>query len=344
MYKAGIAGASGYTGYELLKLIHRHPQLEVGWLTSESSAGGVFSDLYPVDWEYPLISLEDALARVGEVDVVFLCLPHAASMDAVKSFYHTGKLAIDLSADFRLIDPAVYTRWYGLEHAAPELLQVARYGLCELYRENIRGGQLIAVPGCYPTSVNLGLYPLAKAGWLGDRVIVDSKSGVSGAGRKPKLNYHFVEANENITPYNVGYRHRHVAEMEQVLNSANGKQHDTRFLFTPHLLPVNRGILSTIYVDVPAGVTESQIRELYAESYAGEPFIHLIKPGEQASLNHTVNTNRCAIAITPADPSRPNGTEYIVTASLDNLIKGASGQALQCFNIIAGVDETAGLL
>jgi len=344
MYKAGIAGASGYTGYELLKLIHRHPQLEVGWLTSESSAGGVFSDLYPVDWDYPLISLEDALARVGEVDVVFLCLPHAASMDAVRSFYHTGKLAIDLSADFRLHNPAVYTRWYGLKHAAPELLQVARYGLCEIYRENIRGGQLIAVPGCYPTSVNLGLYPLAKAGWLGDRVIVDSKSGVSGAGRKPKLDYHFVEANENITPYNIGYRHRHVAEMEQVLNGANGHKHDTRFLFTPHLLPVNRGILSTIYVDVPAGVTEAQIRDLYAETYAGEPFIHLIPPGKQASLSHTVNTNRCAIAITPADPSRPNGTEYIVTASLDNLIKGASGQALQCFNIVAGIDETAGLL
>lgn len=344
MYKAGIAGASGYTGYELLKLIHRHPQLEVGWLTSESSAGGVFSDLYPVGWDYPLISLEEALTRVDEVDVVFLCLPHAASMGAVKSFYATGKLTIDLSADFRLTDPNVYSRWYGLEHAAPELLAAARYGLCEIYREQIRGGQLIAVPGCYPTSVNLGLYPLAKAGWLGDRVIVDSKSGVSGAGRKAKLDYHFVEANENITPYNVGYRHRHVAEMEQVLNNANGSQHATRFLFTPHLLPVNRGILSTIYVDVQEGVTEKQIRDLYAESYAGEPFVHLIQPGKQASLSHTVNTNRCAIGITPADPSRPNGTEYIVTASLDNLLKGASGQALQNFNIVAGIDETVGLL
>lgn len=344
MYKAGIAGASGYTGYELLKLIHRHPQLEVGWLTSESSAGGVFSDLYPVGWDYPLISLEDALGRAHEVDVVFLCLPHAASMGAVKSFYATGTLTIDLSADFRLTDPAVYARWYGLEHAAPDLLAAARYGLCEIYRERIRGGKLIAVPGCYPTSVNLGLYPLAKAGWLGDRVIVDSKSGVSGAGRKPKLDYHFVEANENITPYNIGYRHRHLAEMEQVLNNANGSRHATRFLFTPHLLPVNRGILSTIYVDVPAGVTEKEIRDLYVESYAGEPFIHLIQPGKQASLSHTVNTNRCAIGITPADPSRPDGTEYIITASLDNLIKGASGQALQNFNIVAGLEETAGLL
>lgn len=344
MYKAGIAGASGYTGYELLKLIHRHPQLGVGWLTSESRAGGVFSDLYPVDWDYPLISLADALPRAGEVDVVFLCLPHAASMDAVKSFYATGTLTIDLSADFRLADPAVYTRWYGLEHTAPELLQVARYGLCELYREQIRGGQLIAVPGCYPTSVNLGLYPLAKAGWLGDRVIVDSKSGISGAGRKPRLNYQFVEANENMTPYSVGYRHRHVAEMEQVLNSANGKSGQTRFLFTPHLLPVNRGILSTIYVDVPVGVTESQIRGLYAESYDGEPFIHLLQPGQQASLGHTVNTNRCAIGITAADPTRPNGVEYVITASLDNLIKGASGQAMQNFNLVAGLDETTGLL
>lgn len=184
------------------------------------------------------------------------------------------------------------------------------------------------MPGCYPTSVNLGLYPLAKAGWLGDRVIVDSKSGVSGAGRKPELNYRFVEANENITPYNVGYRHRHVAEMEQVLNSANGKQHDTRFLSPPSAAGES-GHSQHNLCGCARGITESQIRELYAESYDGEPFIHLIKPGRQASLNHTVNADRCAIAITPADPSRPDGTEYIVTASLDNLIKGqAAGVAV----------------
>lgn len=344
MYRAGIAGASGYTGYELIKLIHRHPHLEIGWLTGESSAGQPYDEIYPVKWNYPLITLDAALERINEVDVVFLCLPHVASMEAVKRFYATGTRVVDLSADFRLGDAPIYTRWYKEEHTAPDLLKTAVYGLCEIYREQLKGSRLIAVPGCYPTSVNLGLYPLAKAGWLGERIIVDAKSGVSGAGRKAKLEYHFVEANENISPYNVGHRHRHIAEMEQVLNPANGKDRHYRVLFSPHLLPVNRGILSTMYVEVEAGVTESQVWDLYAESYANEPFIHLLPLGKAASLAHTVQSNRCAIGIIPADPARPNGQEYIITASLDNLIKGASGQAIQGFNIAAGVDETAGLI
>ena len=345
MHIAGIAGATGYIGYELITLIHRHPQLEVGWLTSERNAGKRFNQVFSTPWAYPLIPLADAYLRTDEVDVVFLCLPHAESMEAVSRFYAAGVRVIDLSADFRLKDLNAYKRWYGVEHSAPELCAEARYGLCELYRSELSGARLIANPGCYPTSVNLGLYPLAKAGWLGNRVIVDSKSGVSGAGRKTNLTYQFVEANENITPYSVGYRHRHVAEMEQVLGAANGDGRDSsiRFLFTPHLLPVNRGILSTIYVDVSAGVPEARIRELYAENYADEPFIHLLPPGEQASLAHTVGTNRCALGITPADPSRPDGSEYIITASIDNLVKGGSGQAIQNYNIAVGLEETAGL-
>lgn len=343
MQKAGVAGATGYIGYELITLIHRHPELEVGWLTSERSAGKRFSEVFSTPWDYTLITLEDAYLRTDEVDVVFLCLPHAESMEAVKRFYVAGVRVIDLSADFRLKDIDVYTRWYGVEHSAPELCAEARYGLCELYRSQLGGAQLIATPGCYPTSVNLGLYPLAKAGWLGERVIIDSKSGISGAGRKTNLTYQFVEANENITPYNVGHRHRHISEMEQVLGSANGNGRGYRFLFTPHLLPVNRGILSTMYVDAAAGVTEEQIRELYAENYNGEPFIHLLPPGEQASLAHTVGTNRCAIGITAADPLMPDSGEYVITASIDNLIKGGSGQAIQNYNIAVGLDETAGL-
>ena len=343
MHKAGIAGATGYIGYELITLIHRHPELEVGWLTSERNAGKRFDQIFSTPWDYPLINLESAYLRADEVDVVFLCLPHAESMEAVKRFYAAGVRVIDLSADFRLKDIDVYKRWYGIDHSAPELCAEARYGLCELYRSQLDGAQLIANPGCYPTSVNLGLYPLAKAGWLGERVIIDSMSGVSGAGRKTNLTYQFVEANENITPYNVGHRHRHIAEMEQVLGAANGGERGHRFLFTPHLVPVNRGILSTMYIDVPAGVTEEQIRELYAENYAGEPFVHLLAPGVQASLAHTVNTNRCAIGITPADPTLPDGSEYVITASIDNLIKGGSGQAVQNYNIAVGLDETAGL-
>ena len=344
MHKAGIAGATGYIGYELITLIHRHPALEVGWLTSERNAGKRYDQVFSTPWDYPLINLENAYRRTDEVDVVFLCLPHAESMEAVRRFHAAGVRVIDLSADFRLKDIAVYERWYGVEHTAAALCAEARYGLCELYRSQLAGAQLIANPGCYPTSVNLGLYPLAKAGWLGERVIIDSMSGVSGAGRKTNLTYQFVEANENITPYNVGHRHRHIAEMEQVLGAANGKRRGHRFLFTPHLVPVNRGILSTMYVDAPAGVTEERIRELYAENYAGEPFIHLLAPGVQASLAHTVGTNRCAIGITAADPSRPDGGEFVITASIDNLIKGGSGQAVQNYNIAVGLDETAGLV
>ncbi len=343
MYKAGIAGATGYTGLELVQLIHRHPQMEVGWLTSENSVGKRFSDVHAVPFDYPLISLEEAMQRSAEVDVVFLCLPHAASIEPVRAFQATGVQVIDLSADFRLTSAAEYERWYGVAHTAPDLMSQFVYGLCEVNRAQIKGARLIANPGCYPTSVNLGLYPLAKAGWLSDTVIVDSKSGVSGAGRQTKLMYSFVEVNDNLSPYNIGIRHRHIAEMEQVLNHVNG-QHTHRFIFSPHLLPVNRGILSTMYVSVPAGVTEQQVRDLYAETYAGEPFVHVLPAGQLATLRHTVNTNRCAISITPADPTQPNGPEYIIVATLDNLIKGASGQAIQSFNIAVGLDETAGLL
>lgn len=343
MYRAGIAGATGYTGIELVNLIHRHPQMEVAWVTSESSVGKPLSEVHAVPFDYPLISLEEGMKRATDVDVVFLCLPHAASIEPVRAFQATGVRVIDLSADFRLTDAQIYEKWYHTPHTAPDLLDQFVYGLSEIYRDKIAGARLIANPGCYPTSVNLGLYPLAKAGWLSDQVIVDSKSGVSGAGRQSKVNYSYVEVNENFLPYNIGVRHRHIAEMEQVLNRVNG-QHQHKFIFSPHLLPVNRGILSTMYVSVPSGVTEKMIRDLYAETYAGEPFIHVLPAGQMASLRHTTYTNRVAISITPTDPSQPDGPDYIVVATLDNLVKGASGQAIQNFNIAAGLEETAGLL
>jgi N-acetyl-gamma-glutamyl-phosphate reductase len=342
MLKAGIAGATGYTGIELVQLIQRHPQLEVGWITSENSAGKRLADVHAVPWDYPLINLSDAYAKAGAVDVVFLCLPHGESLEAARRFAEHGVRVIDLSADFRLPEAAAYQKWYGKEHTAPELLAQFVYGLCEVKRAQLRGAQLIANPGCYPTSVNLGLYPLAKAGWLNDRVIIDSKSGISGAGRTAKIPYLFVEANENMSPYNIGYRHRHIGEMELVLNSAGPQTH--RFTFSPHLIPANRGILSTMYVSVPQGVTEQQIRDLYAETYAGEPFVHLLPAGQLATLRHVTYSNRCAISITPEDPGVVDGRHYIIVATLDNMIKGASGQAMQCFNIAAGLDETAGLL
>jgi N-acetyl-gamma-glutamyl-phosphate reductase len=341
-YRAGIAGATGYTGAELVRLLQNHPHLHVQWITSESSAGKLLSDVHHVPWAIPLIPLEEGIARAGEVDVVFLCLPHGESITAAQRFIAAGVMVIDLSADFRLKDPAAYRRWYGKEHSAPALLDDFVYGLCEVNRAQLRGARRIANPGCYPTGVNLGLYPLAKAGWLGDRVIVDSKSSVSGAGRTAKLPYLFVEVNENMSPYSIGYRHRHIAEMELVLHTAAGSP--ARFTFSPHLLPLNRGILSTMYVTVPAGVGEEQVRALYAATYAGEPFIHLLPAGQLATLRHVTHSNRCAISITPADPDAPDGRDYIIVATLDNLVKGASGQAIQCFNIAVGLPETEGLV
>lgn len=342
-YRAGIAGATGYTGAELVRLMALHPHLDIQWITSESSAGKLLSDVHSVPWNIPLIPLEEGVARAGEVDVVFLCLPHGESITAAQRFIAADVMVIDLSADFRLADAASYRKWYGKEHSAPDMLDDFVYGLCEVNRPQLRGARRIANPGCYPTGVNLGLYPLALAGWLGDHVIIDSKSSVSGAGRSPKLPYLFVEVNENMSPYSVGYRHRHIAEIELVLNraTANGA---ARFTFSPHLLPLNRGILSTMYVTVPAGVTERQIRDLYEATYAGEPFIHLLPAGQYATLRHVAASNRCAISITPANPDEPDGREYIIVATLDNLVKGASGQAIQCFNIAVGLPETEGLI
>lgn len=342
MIRVGVVGATGYTGYELLRVLARHDQAEAVWITSERSAGQRYCDVVPSPWDLELISLETALGRAAEADVVFLALPHAESIEPVRAFHASGAVIVDLSADYRLADTEQYTRWYGIPHTAPDLLQSAVYGLCEVYRERIAGARLIANPGCYPTSVNLALYPLARAGWLQSRVIVDSKSGVSGAGRKTQVPYLFAEANENMSPYNVGYRHRHIAEMELVLGQAGGQRFD--FTFAPHLAPLSQGILSTMYVSVQDGVTEAEVRDLYAETYAGEPFIQVLPTGQLASVRHTAHTNGCAVSVTPSHPDRPDGNEYVIAASIDNLIKGASGQAVQNMNIALDLPETAGLL
>ncbi len=331
----GIVGATGYTGFELLQLIHRHPQANVVWATSESSAGKRISDLYPTPDETRLIPFADA--PIHRADVVFLCLPHAASMNAVARVRAEGVRAIDLSADFRLPDPEIYRRWYNHEHTQPQLLTEAVYGLCEVNRERIREAALIGNPGCYPTTVNLGLWSLARAGVLGPRIIVDAKSGVSGAGRKLRLSSHFVEANENLSPYSIGYAHRHIAEMELVLGPHTPGLDVT---FSPHLLPVNRGILSTIYIDIDPALSQEAVFDLYLETYGAEPFIHLLPLGRPATLRHTAYTNRCAIGLTPL----PKPGRWIVTVSEDNLLKGASGQAVQNMNIMFGLEETMGLV
>jgi N-acetyl-gamma-glutamyl-phosphate reductase len=352
MVDIGIIGATGYTGLELLRLLQRHPQARVAWLTSESSGGQQLGDVFalpPALGALHLLPLEQAGLAI---DLVFCCLPHVTAQAPVAAARAAGARVIDLSADYRLRDAASYEKWYGHPHAYPDLLSEAVYGLPELHRAQIARAALVANPGCYPTSVILGLAPLARAGWLSGTVIADSKSGVSGAGRKPSLKTHFVETNENLSPYSIGRAHRHLAEMEQELErvgEGNRAVHGNsearrdgagwRIVFSPHLVPANRGIVSTIYVTLPDGVDETDVRRRYATTYRDEPFVYLLPRGQVATMGHTVNTNYCAIGLTFVESTRT----LIVTASLDNLVKGASGQAVQNMNVMYGWDEKTGL-
>ena len=336
MLKVGVYGATGYTGFELVRLLRRRPDVTLAWATSESQAGGNLSDVHSVPWDVPLVAEAEADPRA--VDAVFCCLPHGAAMKTVVAARAAGAKVLDLSADFRLRDPAVYQQWYGLAHAAPDLLPGAVYGLPEVYRSQIRQAGLVAVPGCYPTSILLALYPLLHAGLVaGGPIIADSKSGVSGAGRKPSLKTHFVEANENFSPYNIGRAHRHWPEIAQEIGALGGD--GAALIFSPHLTPVNRGILTTLYVAVPPAETLQSLHKVYSRTYAGEPFIWLLPEGQLATLGHAVRTNRCALSLTLAGPG-----QLIVCSAIDNLVKGAAGQAVQNFNLMFGLDETAGLV
>jgi N-acetyl-gamma-glutamyl-phosphate reductase len=336
MVRVGIYGATGYTGYELVKLLAGHAGTEVVFATSRSSAGERMSDLYPCPYDLTLVTPEDA--EWDGIDVAFLCLPHGESMAVVEQVRAAGVRAIDLSADFRLRDVTVYERWYKVKHVAPGLLSQAVYGLPEVYREQIAAADLIASPGCYPTGVLLALYPLVRGDHLGDgRIIADSKSGVSGSGRKLSQGSLFCEVNEDFRPYNVGRVHRHLPEMEQEL-VAWSKGLDIRLTFAPHLLPVNRGILSTIYVTLTPGWSVQRLVDLYRDRYAGEPFIHVLAPGRLASLAYVAHTNRCALSFAEAGEDA-----FIIVSAIDNLIKGASGQAVQAMNLMFGLDEAMGL-
>lgn len=342
MIKIGIYGATGYTGLELLRLLQRHPAAEIVWLTSENSAGQQFGDVFtvpPTIGKHTLVA--SAAADLSAVDLVFCCLPHAVSLEPVARARAADVKVVDLSADYRLKDPAVYEKTYNHAHTQRELLAQAVYGLPELHRGEIADASLVANPGCYPTSVILGLAPLAQAGWLAGTIISDSKSGVSGAGRSPSLKTHFVEANENVSPYNIGRVHRHLPEMEQELGkiskSANSKW---QIVFSPHLTPISRGMLSTIYVTLPEGVSEADVRATYEAKYAAESFVYMLKPGQVATMGHTTNTNFCAIGLTLV----PGTRTLIVTSSIDNLGKGASGAAVQNMNVMLGFAETTGLM
>jgi N-acetyl-gamma-glutamyl-phosphate reductase len=344
MIRVGIYGVTGYAGYELLRWLGRHGEAEVAFTVSESQAGKMLSDVYPGPLEATLIAPDDA--PLGDVDVVFLGLPHGVAASTAIRALDAGVRVIDLSADFRLTTAAAYKQWYKHDHPVPNLLPVP-YGIPELYRETLCDAKLIANPGCYPTSVILGLAPLLKAALItDDTVIVDSKSGVSGAGRPPKQNTSFVEVNENLTPYGIGHAHRHVSEIEQEMARLWGAEalpadehaEAPGVLFSPHLLPISRGILSTMYVRVPQTLQEGDIRKLFEEQYAAEPFVRVLPAGQLASISHSTNTNMCVLSLTLARPGH-----LIVVSSLDNLVKGAAGQAIQNMNVMFGLDEVTGL-
>ncbi|WP_376790268.1 N-acetyl-gamma-glutamyl-phosphate reductase [Thermoflexus sp.] len=336
MIRVGIYGVSGYAGFEIFRLLRRHPAVEIVFAASESGAGGSLAQLFPLTEDFPVVSFAEA--SLDRVDVVFLALPHGVSAPVARRALAAGIRVIDLSADFRLKDPAIYARWYKEEHPAPDLLEEAVYGLTEWNRPAIRSARLIANPGCYPTATLLALLPLARMGAIGPGpIIVDAKSGVSGAGRKPSLTTHFVEVDENLSPYNIGRAHRHLPEIEQALHAVNGALGP--LVFSPQLLPVARGILATIYVPLAPGWTAETVRDLLVESYSGEPFVKVLPPGALATLRHSVGTNLCVLSVTGV----PEAGLVILTASIDNLLKGAAGQAVQNLNVMFGLEETAGL-
>jgi len=332
-----IFGASGYTGVGLYELCLRHPGVTVSAVSAERHAGEKLSAVFPRlagVGEGPLVSVEQALDVPA--DVAFLCLPHEAAMAIAPRLLEKGVIVIDLSADFRLDSAESYRTWYKVEHAAPGLLGRKVYGLPEFHRGAIKGAQLIAVPGCYPTSVQIGLAPLLLRKLVDPlTIIVDSKSGVSGAGRKLTQRTHFVEMNENLAPYNVGRTHRHVGEIEQELTKLAGTT--AQVIFVPHLVPMNRGILSTMYVDLVRAATTDELLRAYREHYQGERFVRVVNHLPETAF--VQDTNYADVSVQVVEGT----SRAVVFCAIDNLVKGAYGQALQCMNIACGFDEAEGL-
>ncbi|HTJ74719.1 MAG TPA: N-acetyl-gamma-glutamyl-phosphate reductase [Acidimicrobiales bacterium] len=331
MFGVGVVGASGYAGAELLRLCHSHPDLDVAWATGDTQAGTLVGHLYPsLTAAYPGLAFQTYdPAMAADVDLVLLALPHGASQRLMPALLAAGPKVVDLGADFRLRDPAVYERWYGEAHAAAELLDRFAYGLPELQRDEIVKADAVAAPGCYPTAAALALAPLTAAGVIERAgIIVDAASGVSGAGRGLKHSTHFGTANEDFTAYGL-LDHRHTSEMEQSIGGT--------VLFTPHLAPMTRGILATCYARPAAPTSTEALLRLLEEAYDGEPFVVV----SEASPSTKATWGSNAAHLTARYDER---TGWVVAlAAIDNLVKGASGQALQCANLLLGLPETAGL-
>ena len=339
MIKVGIVGGTGYTGVELLRMLVNHPHAEVVVITSRAEEGLRVDELYPsLRGHLDIRFSHPDPATLAQCDVVFFATPHNVAMNLVPALLELDTRVIDLSADFRLRDAALWSQWYGEPHACPELLVDAVYGLPELNREAIREAQLVACAGCYPTSVQLGLMPLLENKLVDPRrIIANSASGASGAGRQAKIDNLFAEVSDSFKAYAVA-GHRHLPEIEQGLGDMAGEP--VAVTFVPHLLPMVRGIQSTLYTElVDSAVALDEIQFLYEERYADEPFVDVMPAGSHPQTRSVKGSNHCRLAI-----HRPQGRDTLVVLSvIDNLVKGASGQAIQSMNIMLGLEETAGL-
>lgn len=339
MLTVAVVGASGYTGLELVRLLHNHPRVNVTCVTSERSAGKRIDAIFPTlrgCCDLVLENLEPVRVS-GKADLIFTALPHKAAMEVIPTFLHLGKTVIDLSADYRLSDATVYGEWYE-RHLNPHLLGEAVYGLPEIRRSDIPGRKLVANPGCYPTSIVLGLAPLLTKGLVDlSSIIADSASGVTGAGRAAKVDTLYCEVNEGYKAYGVGGVHRHTPEIEQELSLLAGER--VTITFTPHLVPMDRGILSTIYATPLGGTSTEELVELYREFYRGEPFVRVLPQGSLPSTAFVRGANFCDLS--PLVDRRTG--RVIVVSAIDNLMKGASGQAVQNMNVVCGFPETLGL-
>ncbi|MEJ2059140.1 MAG: N-acetyl-gamma-glutamyl-phosphate reductase [Gammaproteobacteria bacterium] len=333
--RIGIVGGTGYTAVELLRLLVSHPQAELAAATSREQAGQRIDEAFPNLRGHTDLTFSDRdEAPLAECDVVFFATPNGVAMHAVPGLLEAGVRVIDLAADFRLADAAVWSQWYGMSHACPELLSEAVYGLPEINRDRIRSARLVANPGCYPTAVTLGLLPLLEAGLVDvGSLVADAKSGVSGAGRKPVQQHLLAEAGDNFKAYGVA-GHRHLPEIMQTLAQVAPQAELT---FVPHLLPMIRGILATLYADLNAG--EVDLQAVFESRYRGEPFVDVLPPGSLPETRSVRGANMCRIAV-----HRPgNGRRAVVLSVIDNLVKGAAGQAVQNMNLMFGLPETLGL-
>lgn len=335
MVKVGIVGGTGYTGVELLRLLVQHPQVELRAITSRGDAGMAVADMFPsLRGRVALDFVDPKEADLEACDVVFFATPNGIAMTQARALLDAGVRVIDLAADFRIKDPAEWEKWYGMKHAAPELIEAAAYGLPEANREKIRTARLVANPGCYPTAVQLGFLPLVESGLVDTTsLIADAKSGVSGAGRKAEVHTLFAEASDSFKAYGV-HGHRHLPEIRQGLSDAAGKP--VGLTFVPHLTPMIRGIHATLYAQV---TQETDFQALYESRYRSEPFVDVLPFASHPDTRSVRAANVCRVAL-----HRPQGGNTLVVLSvIDNLVKGAAGQAVQNMNIMFGFDECAGL-